>query len=190
MKENRLEVISDNLLMLEVSKGKTDKLGLLFTRYNKILFSFFFNIYQNAEVSEDLVQNTFMRILKYRKRYNGSGDFKCWMFRIARNVSHDHYRRNRWRKNDDIENWNDKMKDHATTREGELEKMEEMEILQLAIRKLDHEKREILTLSKLEGMKYKVIADILDCTEGAVKVKVYRALNALREEYNLIQSKV
>jgi len=63
-----------------------------------------------------------------------------------------------------------------------------MKMLRAAIDRLDEDKKEVLTLSKLKGMKYKQIAEVLSCTEGAVKVKVFRALEALRKEYDFIMS--
>jgi RNA polymerase sigma-70 factor (ECF subfamily) len=72
--------------MLQVKAGQVDQLGLLFERYHRILFSFFYNLNRNVEMSEDLVQNVFMRILKYKHRFKGDGEFKTWMFHIAKNV--------------------------------------------------------------------------------------------------------
>ena len=52
-----LESISDNAIMLKVKSGDFNKLGILFERYNRMLFGFFYRITSNREVSEDLVQN-------------------------------------------------------------------------------------------------------------------------------------
>ncbi|MEP2771044.1 MAG: RNA polymerase sigma factor [Fulvivirga sp.] len=185
-----MESISDNALMVKVKNGDLDKLGLLFERYKKILFGFFYNINHDAALSEDLVQNTFMRILKYRNGFKGDGEFKVWMFHIARNVSHDHFRKHKMKDTDDVESWSDRLSDNASNRDEDMMHNEDMLMLQAAMRKLDQEKREVLTMSKLEGMKYKQIGEVLSCSEGAVKVKVFRALQALKEEYGLIQSRV
>lgn len=185
-----MESILDNALMLKVKEGDLDQLGLLFERYKKMLFGFFYNLNHDAELSEDLVQNTFMRILKYRKGFNGDGEFKVWMFHIARNVSYDHFRKNKWRENDDITDYNERISDEGLNKVESIAKYEEMQLLKQAIRKLDSEKREVLTLSKLEGLKYKQIGEILDCSEGAVKVKVFRALQALKEIFKELESKV
>jgi len=176
--------------MLKVKGGDPDQLGLLFERYKKILFGFFYNMNHDAGLSEDLVQNTFMRILKYSKGFKGDGEFKVWMFHIARNVSHDHFRKNKWRDGDDIDNWSDRLGDEALNIDEKVEHSEDMKLLKLAISRLDTEKREVLTLSKLEGMKYKQIGDILSCSEGAVKVKVFRALQSLKTEFEQLQSRV
>jgi RNA polymerase sigma-70 factor (ECF subfamily) len=46
---------------------------------------------------------------------------------------------------------------------------------------MDEEKKVLITLSKLEGMRYKDIGKIINCSEGTVKVKVFRALKELKE---------
>lgn len=175
---------SDNQLMMQVKGGELTHLGLLFERYHKILFGFFYRMNQNVAVSEDLVQNVFVRILRYKHRFQNSGEFKAWMFQIARNVHADHYRNRRNATKESIDDWQDKLLDSTPNQYTKLMKQEELKQLEAALQKLDPEKREILILSKFKGLKYKQIAQLLDCTEGAVKVKVFRALKALKTLMN------
>ena len=81
--------------MLKVKDGDIDKMGLLYERYNRQLFSFIFNMTRHKETSEDMVQNVFFRMLKYRKGFTGYGEFKTWMYHVARNTLHDHFRKNK-----------------------------------------------------------------------------------------------
>lgn len=183
-----LETFSDNTLMLKVKDGHLDKLGLLFERYKKPLFGFFYGMNKDAELSEDLVQNVFFRILKYRYLFRGeeAGNFKTWMFHIARNVNNDHYRKNKLGKPESVELWENKLgytDDHALQRLRD----DEMSVLSLALDKLPPEKREIILLSKYQEKKYKEIGEILGCSEGAVKVKVFRALQELKVVYQQLE---
>ncbi|MEQ8884415.1 MAG: RNA polymerase sigma factor, partial [Balneola sp.] len=66
---------TDKALMMKVKDGDLDKLGLLFERYNRPLYSFFYKKTFQTDVSEDLVQSVFERMLKYRSTYSGSGAF-------------------------------------------------------------------------------------------------------------------
>ncbi|HEY5824071.1 MAG TPA: sigma factor, partial [Cyclobacteriaceae bacterium] len=66
MKNPDLETLADNSLMIKVRDGDLDKLGLLFERYKKPLYGFFYGMNKSQELSQDLVQNTFFRIMKYR----------------------------------------------------------------------------------------------------------------------------
>ena len=177
-----LEPLADNSLMLKVKEGDLDKLSLLFQRYKKPLFGFFYGLTKDVELCDDLVQNVFFRILKYRYLFRGDGDFKTWMFHIARNVNHDHYRKNKWKYKESLDNWEDKLGTDEN-RATEFQQDEEMKLLSMAMDRLPADKREILMLSKFQDKKYKEIGEILGCSEGAVKVKVFRALQELKEVY-------
>lgn len=169
--------------MLEVKKGNLDKLGLLFERYHRILFGFFYNKNKDVTLSEDLVQNVFIRILKYKHRYRGDGEFKNWIFHIARNVNVDHYRKKRIKHTEKVEDWQDQIEDNSPDKSQQMMQEEKLAKLRQALQKLEPENREVLVMSKLQGLKYKEIGQLLGCTEGAVKVKVFRALKSLKSIY-------
>ena len=166
--------------MMKVKNGDLDKLGLLYERYKKRLFGFFYNLGNNPSVSEDLVQNVFLRVLKYRNSYTGEGTFTAWMFRMARNVNHDHYkkasRETDYRKVLFEETEPKSVNDLDDT----LEQKGNEVMLRKALTLLPVEKREILFLSKYKEMGFREIAEMLDCSEGAAKVRVHRALKDLR----------
>ncbi|WP_333820763.1 RNA polymerase sigma factor [Ohtaekwangia sp.] len=186
---SELDALTDNNLMLKVRDGDVDKLSLLFERYKKPLFGFFYHMNKDAELSEDLVQNVFYRILKYRYLFRGEGDFRTWMFHIARNVSHDHFRKNKLSAKDSLEDWQDRL-GSDDNRSTSIQQEEEMQLLSMAMDRLPEEKREILLLSKFQDKKYKEIGEILGCSEGAVKVKVFRALQELKEMYQKLEARL
>jgi RNA polymerase sigma factor (sigma-70 family) len=184
-----LETLADNSLMIKVREGDLDKMGLLFERYKKPLFGFFYGMNRSQELSEDLVQNTFFRIMKYRHLFRGDGDFKTWMFHIARNVSHDHYRKDKLKQKDDIDKWSERL-GHDDNRSTQMQQAEEQQMLSMAMDRLPAEKREVLLLSKYQDKKYKEIGEILGCSEGAVKVKVFRALQELKVVYQQLEKRM
>lgn len=181
-----LDSLTDNALMLKVKDGDLDRLGLLFERYKRPLYGFFYGMNRDADLSEDLVQNVFFRILKYRYLFRGEGDFRTWMFHIARNVNHDNFRKNKLQMKDSLEHWQERLGTHDN-RSTEFEKDEEMQLLSMAMDRLPEDKKEILLLSKYQDKKYKEIGEIIGCSEGAVKVKVFRALQELKEVYRQLE---
>ena len=181
-----MEALTDNALMLKVKDNDLDKLGLLFERYKRPLYGFFYGMNKDADLSEDLVQNVFLRILKYRYLFRGEGDFRTWMYHIARNVNHDHFRKNKLKAKDSLEHWQERLGSDEN-RATEYQKDEELQLLSMAMDRLPADKREILLLSKFQDKKYKEIGEILGCSEGAVKVKVFRALQDLKAVYKELE---
>lgn len=178
-----MEAATDNALMLKVKAGECDRLGLLFERYHRPLYSFFYKLTNQCEVSEDLVQNVFLRMLKYRHTYTGEGEFKTWMYHLARNVHADNYRKNkRLGFADDYNNLENSLRDDYNPEE-QTRQAEEMHLLQVALGHLEIEKREVLVLSRFQGLKYKEIAELFGCSEGAIKVRAFRALEELKTIY-------
>ena len=169
--------------MLLVKSGDTDRLGLLFERHHRALYGFFLRLTGKIEVSEDLVQNVFLRMLKYRATYTGQGEFKTWMYHLARNVHADYYQKNkRMGYSDDFSHLENTLPDGYNPEE-QTQKEEEMHLLQTALNQLEVEKREILILSRYQGLKYKDIAELYGCSEGAMKVRAFRALDELKSIY-------
>lgn len=175
-----MQKLTNNALMIKVKAGDLDKLGLLYERHKKRLFGFFYNMNGNASLSEDLVQNVFVRMLKYKHTFTGEGSFTAWMFRTARNVNYDYYRKNRIAFNQtDVTSVAYKMED-SENMEKEIHQKDDVNVLKRAMQLLTPEKREVLVLSKFKEMKFSEVAEILGCTEGAAKVKAHRALKDLR----------
>lgn len=178
-----MNALTDNALMLKVKNGDLDKLGLLFERYHRPLFGFLFHTTGNRELSEDLAQNVFYRILKYRHTFRGDGEFKTWMYHMARNVVNDHGRAvKRTVRHQDIDELNESIAGGMVADET-IQKKQELALLKHAMERLSEESREILVLSKFQELKYVEIAQILDITEGAVKVRVHRAISQLKNCY-------
>src|SRR2546426_961416 len=84
---------TDENLMLAVRRGEVSSLGILFDRHHRALFDFFARMTGSRTVAEDLVQDVFFRMLKYRGTFREDSRFKAWMFHIARNARFDHYRK-------------------------------------------------------------------------------------------------
>lgn len=182
-----MQGLTDNDLMLKVKSGDLQTFGLLYERHKKRVFGFFYNLNADASLSEDLVQNVFMRMLKYRNSYTGEGSFTAWMFRTARNVNNDHYKKNRVDRNAvDLDRMATVSADDDL--EAAMDQQDNESLLHRAMQRLPQEKREILILSKYKGIKFSEIGKIMDCTESAAKVRAHRALTDLRALYLKMQT--
>ena len=175
---------TDRDLMLAVRNGDGEKFGLLFDRYHQSLFSFFYRLSGNAASSEDLVQDVFLRMLKYRRSFRPDSQFRAWMYQIARTARIDRF--NKYGAETlqpfDGEAMADPLR--AGRPDAHLEATERMALLQKALLKMPEEKRELLVLARFLDMEYGEIAVLLQIEAGAVKVRVHRAMNELRRIVN------
>lgn len=175
---------TDEQLMEQVSQEHLDSLAILFDRYQVPLYNFFYRQNYNGPLSEDLVQVVFERILKYRQSYVSNMSFRSWIYQIARNAKADHYKQQQ-RISDFIQPDNLEIKIDSI--ENSLTQREDLQQLKSAMAKLPDTQREILVMTRFQKMKYREVADILQCSEGAVKVKVHRALKELRNIFFKIE---
>lgn len=175
-----MDPTSDKALMLKVKQGNLQMLGLLFERHKRPLFGFFYRLTNDSAISEDLVQGVFERILKHRNTYEGEGSFKSWIYGIARNLHIDHYRKEKRSLIDTKEELQHFPEEADPVSDDEYRKV----VLDKALQSLPDEKREILIMSRYQGLTYKEIGEITGLSEGAVKLKAFRTVNELR---NIVQ---
>jgi RNA polymerase sigma factor (sigma-70 family) len=170
--------VTDELLMHAVQGGQLDALGELFERHHRPVFHFLSRTTGDPAVAEDLVQDVFMRILKYRHTYTTGSRFETWLFRIARNARADHFR-----KLAPFAEPVDEALDVPTSDPGPAQQMErqvDSRQLERALRQLGDEPRDLLVLARYQNMPYDRIAETLGIEVGTVKVRVHRAMKQLR----------
>jgi RNA polymerase sigma-70 factor, ECF subfamily len=184
------EELTDNQLMASVREGEVRNLAVLFERHHRALFLFFLRLAGDRGAAEDLVQDVFFRILKYRQTYYAGAPFTTWMFQVARNVFLDSRKRRREEQlPEDAEgNLFLEPRHPAPHAEEQLSRKQEIGLLKRALDRLPLEKREVLIMSRFQEMKYDQIASILMCDVGAVKVRVFRAIRELGAIYEQLAS--
>ena len=167
--------------MCAVRDGAVAELGALFERYNERLYSYFVRHTSRRDASEDLVQDVFFRMLKYRHTYRGDAPFTVWMYQLAKNASADYFKK--WKHETPMDEKTEEQRDTSLTPSEQSEQTEEHELLKRALGNISEDKREVLILSRYQDMKYEDIGKILRCPVGTVKARVHFALKDLRDEY-------
>lgn len=165
---------SDENLMSNVAKGNLDLLKILFERHHKHLYNFLYKMSGDQMLSEDITQDVFYKVMKYRASYN-NGKFVSWLFTIARNCLTTHYRKG----SENHENIDDITYNLAQKEEAK----EDYSHLQIALNKLNTSDRELVVLNRFHEIKYAELAEITGSTPGAIKTKVNRALQKLKVIY-------
>ncbi len=183
--EGMVEAESDNSIMLRVRDGHPEELGVLFERHHVKLLNFFMKMTGDRSVSEDLVQESFLRILRYRDSFHGDeGEFTMWMYRLARSVGVDHFRRSVRRRTADLD---DNVASDDPSPLDRIEEDQSAHLLKLSLLKLPPDKREVLVLHRFHFKKFTEIAAILDCPVGTARTRAHRAMIDLRKIYLRLQ---
>jgi RNA polymerase sigma-70 factor (ECF subfamily) len=172
---------SDEFLMAQVQADHLDHLTPLFARYKSPLFSFLYRLTNDYDTSQDLTQNVFYRVLKYRASYQPGQPFRPWVYQMARRVYADHWQQTK-HPTDDLDEVEHTAAHHRASLAG-MHATNSEQALQEALSLLPPAQREILLLHRFQGFDYAEIGAMLGCSEGAARVKAHRALEALRKIY-------
>jgi RNA polymerase sigma-70 factor (ECF subfamily) len=92
----RVNSIPDSTLVSDYIKGSEASLSILIKRHQQRLFSFIYSKVQDKDVTEDVFQDTFIKVIRTLKKgkYNEEGKFLPWVMRIAHNLVIDYFRKN------------------------------------------------------------------------------------------------
>jgi RNA polymerase sigma factor (sigma-70 family) len=172
--------MTDEAIMKRVQEGSLDEMSVLFERYHLQICNFFFRLTFNMDISQDLTQNLFYRMIKYRASYNEAYSVKSWMFQIARNL-HADFRNDEKKAGEVILKAEDYPSDVAE--EGESFAEDDYTRLDRALEGLSGQQKEIIILSRYQGLKYEEISEIMNQSVPAIKVAVHRAIKQLRGIY-------
>jgi RNA polymerase sigma-70 factor (ECF subfamily) len=178
--EQMTEIIPDETIMLNVKNGNLTEMSVLFERYHQRLYNFFLKMGLKSYVSQDLTQNLFFRMIKYRQSYKNGSKVKSWIYQIARNLHADYCKK---QKSDDelftvTENY-----PADVTNEDDTWVEDDFERLDRAMSELSDAQKEIIVLSRYQGLKYGEISGIINQSVPAIKVAMHRAIKQLRSIY-------
>lgn len=180
---------SDEALMEEFQRGDAKAFEVLLRRHERAVYHFLYRMTQNPSVAEDLLQDVFLRVVHHAKDFQGRARFSTWLFTIARNLSHDHARRQKFRNHASL--------DAPLSQEGEgasrldfvpsrdasphenIVAKDLVARLQKALQTLSEDQREVFLLREKMGLPFKEIAQIVGCPENTVKTRMRHALEKL-----------
>lgn len=162
---SKLNLMTDEDLVVSYAEGNNSAFDVLLNRYKGSVHSYIYFIVRNKELTEDLFQETFVKVITTIKqgRYTDNGKFKAWIMRIAHNLIIDNFRQERNENlisNDEVEvdlfN-NMKLCDH--TIEEKLVKQQVLEDVRRLVGFLPENQRKVLEMRFYQDMSFKEIAD-------------------------------
>jgi RNA polymerase sigma-70 factor (ECF subfamily) len=170
------EIDVDAELMHQTAAGSETSFAMLVGRHQKSLLNFFVRMGAYSD-GEDLVQETFVRLYRYREKYQSSARFSAFLYHIARNVWADH-----GRKSMRTERIASSLRDfNLESGENTSQPPQESLDIEAALDKLSPKLREVIVLNIYQGLRYQEVADALGIPLGTVKSRINLALHALKE---------
>lgn len=164
---------ADVLLMLEVAAGSEPAFTALVHRHQQSLLNFFTRMGASSEC-EDLLQETFIRLHRYRAKYRPAPRFTTFLYHLARHVWIDHGRKI-VRFDRLVAAFQNEVQVAGQT--GSADRAD----VTAALARLSPKLREAIVLNIYQGLRYQEVADVLGIPLGTVKSRINLALAALKE---------
>lgn len=176
---------ADDLELVRAFQGGNEAaFDELVRRYRNAVAGFIVATLGRGAEIEDLSQEVFMRVHQALPRFRPDGSFPSWLYRITINLCRDEIRKKRLRRFlslDAMEASDQIFKDSSARADAPAIESEQREVILAALRQIDGKYRTALVLREYEDLSYAEIASILGITEGAVKSRIFRARDQLRE---------
>jgi RNA polymerase sigma-70 factor (ECF subfamily) len=187
-----LQNLPDADVVTLAQQGREVAFRELIRRYERPVFSLVYRMCRDRTMSEDLSQETFIRVLNHIDKYDPAFKFSSWLFKIANNLAIDHLRRRRVptismngapdaTTASQIEATSFELASHGESALDVLEAKELGSAIEQAIARLRPEYRACIMLRHVEDRSYEEIAATLDLPLGTVKTYIHRARHELRK---------
>lgn len=150
----------------------------IYNSYKKIVYCYFYKSTYNYHISEELTQDTFLKAYKYLGTFRGESSIKTWIFKIARNTYITYIKRNERIKEEDIDKF------EALDLNDAFVRSDERMLIRKVLSKLSEAERTLIILRDIDEFTYLEIANIMDFTEGKVKIGLHRARTKFRAYYD------
>jgi RNA polymerase sigma-70 factor (ECF subfamily) len=185
--DKNLREFSDEELILEFQQNGTEKaFEIIVQRYKNPLTNYVFRFLGDYQACSDVVQETMIKVYRYKDTYSSVAKFSTWIYTIAGNLARTEYRRQRRRKFFSISDYGEEHKpfdlpDEVYRPDVMTDSGIKDEIIQNALIKVKDAYREAVILRDIEGMSYEEIAEVLKVNEGTVKSRINRGRAQLQD---------
>ena len=170
----------DFVLMARVAAGETAAFAALIRCHQSALVNFFRRLGANSE-AEDMAQETFLRVWRYRMRYRPTAKFTTFLFTLARHVGADHLRCAR-KQERVVERVRDEAEKQDVTAQNTARQRLDAQVVLAA---LPEKLRLVVVMSLYQGLKYAEIAAVLNVPVGTVKSRMFFAMARLKEMFDV-----
>lgn len=178
---------SDDDLVVRAGHGDADAFAALVARHQGAVYRYCWRVFRNHHTAEDLSQEFFVKLFRHAARYVPAGHFTTYMYRILTNLCFDALRRRKRRRRteasqlDPVESEGTELEpvESPTDFDARLRHEEARDVVHEAVSSLPLEVRKAVELREFEGLPYREIARVLDCSSNEVKVLLHRGRKLL-----------
>jgi len=175
---------SDDISLLDrIRRGDTEGAGELFERYAPALLRFTDRMLSDRAAAEEVTQEVFVKVISRAHQYDGRAGVASWLFAIAANACRDRRRRERRASVVPLEAVPEP-RARGEGIEAAMASRERRQAVREALADLSEEQREALVLARYHGMPYAEIAETLGISVGAVKTRIFRAVETLKARFS------
>lgn len=174
---------SDEELIGRVRRGDPSGAEELFERYSAPLLRFTARMIGSDAEAEEITQDVFLKMIGRVAQYDGRAKVSSWLFAIAANACRDRFRHARRAGTIPLEAVAERA-DGSERVDDRLLERERRSQVRRALSRLSEEQREALVLARYHGLPYVEIARVLSISEGAVKTRVFRAMETLKRVFS------
>ncbi len=177
-------MIPDDVFVHKTVEGDVEAFNELVNRHHAKIYGLAYRMLGNTEDAKDATQETFLEAYKSIKTFRFQSQFGTWLYTVARNTCNQYIRKAKSR-NRMLDAYTEETAARGMTEEREIPertaiKTEQREVVQAAIDRLPPKQREVVTLYYMQNLKYKEIAEILDCSLGTVASRLNKAIQNLK----------
>jgi len=173
-------VIADEAITM--ARTGEDELECAVREHSRLVYRIAYSVLRNPQDAEDATQETFVRVLRYRRKLGGIKDQRAWLARIAWRVAVERNQKTPEVGLDEVSETISQLRSRAEAADESLLAGEMAEITAKLITTLPGELRDAITLSTVEEMAVADIAGVLGVTEAVVRSRIFRARQILREK--------
>ena len=181
-----MEKYTDAQLIELYMEGNFKALDGIIYRYSQPIFRFVFHTINNTEETNDIVQETFIKVWKNIRKFDQKKSFRTWLFTIAQRTMIDFLRKRRNvnfsesnRDNSEIP-FEETIPDEELIASEILEKTEDIELVKTALSQISIENRSIILLHNGEEMTFKEISEIFNKPINTIKSQYRRSLISVK----------
>lgn len=184
-----MKAADEQQLILRVKEGSHEAFRVLVERYMKVAYNIAYGFVCNHDDSEDVAQESFVRVYESINTFRGDATFNTWLYRIVANLALNRLRQKK-KTNYRTMELTDNQTIYSVDNPSDKYQHDIQPILEQALHELPTLQRAVVILRHLNGLSTKQVSSILHCSEGTVKTHLFRGLKKMQSKVSFLKDEI